>query len=218
MAPCHIWSDAFALSPSLWMLVKDGVESFILDLPEHDPILEDIQNQILSTSLAFDYRVWKLTPNGVFSIKSIYWFLIGHGKCYQITPKIFKNICPKKVNAILWLMWDNKILTLENLFAKRCNMLSTATRYLCHNEIEMVDHLFFRCSVATYTWHRFMHVVGFNKALTSRSDLWEGLAKGLGSQHRFSCTLSIRAIIWQICLERISCMFQCASLSSSSIN
>lgn len=96
-------------------------------------------------------------------------------------------------------------------------MLSTATRYLCHNEIEMVDHLFFRCSVATYTWHRFMHVVGFNKALTSRSDLWEGLAKGLGSQHRFSCTLSIRAIIWQICLERISCMFQCASLSSSSI-
>lgn len=67
------------------------------------------------------------------------------------------------------------------------------------------------------TWRHFMQVVGFSRAPTSRSNLWEDWVKGLGSQHRFSCTLLARAIIWQIWLERTACIFQCASLSVSSI-
>lgn len=72
----------------------------------------------------------------------------------------------------LWLMWDNKILTMDNLFDRGCNKLSTATCSLYHSDIEIVDHLFFGYSVASSTFHA-CHWVDATPVTKDRS--WKAL-------------------------------------------
>lgn len=110
-----------------------------------------------------------MTLNRIFSIRSFYRFLIDQGRRCRITPRVFKNFFPCKINS-LSLMWDSKILTLDNLVARRCNLLPTTTWFLCHKDIETVDRVCFGCNIAASTWHRFMHIIGFSRAPTSRSD------------------------------------------------
>lgn len=44
------------------------------------------------------------------------------------------------------------MLTLDNLVARRCNNLPTATCIMCHSNIESVDLLFIHCNVVRKLW------------------------------------------------------------------
>lgn len=73
-----------------------------------------------------------------------------------ITPvyvhTVWKLQIPPRVQMFLWLLSKNKTLISDNLAKRR--ELADLTCLFC-NEIEMVDHLFFDCSVAK----RLLHIV-----------------------------------------------------------
>lgn len=74
-----------------------------------------IINFRLQVCVECNIRRWRLSSNGVFTVKSFYQFLNdGELRCGW-TPIILKGYCPKKVNLFNWLAWDDKILTLQNL-------------------------------------------------------------------------------------------------------
>lgn len=131
-----------------------------------------LANLSSSVLLAEDRRLWRLSSNGSFTVKSFYNFLNDRGLHCRWTPTILKSCCPKKVNLFNWLAWDNKILTLENLTLRRCNLLPTNTCVMCHAEAESSTHLFTLCSVAYCIWGHFRQFFGIRASPVSLSDLW----------------------------------------------
>lgn len=99
-----------------------------------------------------DIRRWRLTGNGIFSVKSFYNFLIDGGLRCQVSRFFWRNWCPKKINLFNWLVWKNKILALENLARRICNKLPTDTCVMCHAGCKSVDHLFIHCTLAKQVW------------------------------------------------------------------
>lgn len=92
---------------------------------------------------------WSLTDNSIFTIKSLYGFLIDRGMSYVIAPKILKDLYSQKILLFNWLTQKNKILTLENIAFRKCNKLRTSTCVICHAELESIDLLFIHCDPLT---------------------------------------------------------------------
>lgn len=57
---------------------------------------------------------------------SVYNFLNDGGSRCSVVRFFWRNSFPRKINLFNWLVWKNKVLSLENL-EKRCNRLPTAT-------------------------------------------------------------------------------------------
>lgn len=56
---------------------------------------------------------------------------------------------PFKFKIFNWIIWDNKILTMENLSKCGCNRILTTTCMLYHEPEETVDHLLVNYQFAT---------------------------------------------------------------------
>lgn len=82
-----------------------------------------------------DKKRWDLNGNGLFSVKSIYNFLNDGGLRCNVVDFLWKSYCLEKINIFNWLVWKNKILSLENLELRRCNKLSTVTCVMYHSNI-----------------------------------------------------------------------------------
>lgn len=92
-----------------------------------------------------DLKSWKLSSSGSFSVKSFYNFLVDGGLRCPVVGFFWRGTCPKKINLLNWLVWKNKVSSLDNLAKKRCNRLPTSTCVLYNAGIESVDHLFLSC-------------------------------------------------------------------------
>lgn len=120
----------------------------ILEEPPFSTCLEILPfSDHLRADISFerDKKLWMLSGNGAFSVKSLHNFLNDGGLCCAAVKFFSSNTCPKKINIFNWLVWKNKILTLENLEKRRCNQLSNATYVLCHAGIKSIDCLFLQC-------------------------------------------------------------------------
>lgn len=100
-----------------------------------------------------------------------------------------------KISVLNWLVWDDKVLTLNNLVARGCNKLPIATCILCHSVIETIDHLFIHCAGETNIWNHFARVLGINRTPYSMANLWDGWLKGLRHANRLPYSLLAKAII-----------------------
>lgn len=69
-----------------------------------------------------DKKWWMLSGNGIFSMKSFYNFLNDEGVQYPMARFFWRNSCLKKVNFFNWLVWKNKMLSIENFKKRRCNI------------------------------------------------------------------------------------------------
>ncbi|XP_039134367.1 uncharacterized protein LOC120271756 [Dioscorea cayenensis subsp. rotundata] len=184
----------------------------LLDLPTgslgDDPYLAELSTSFRSASGDLpDLKVWKLTADGSFTVKSFYNFLIDRGLRCSITPRIFKRFIPRKIAAFAWLVGERKILTLDTLFARGCNKLPTATCLLCCSDTESIDHLFFRCPLARDIWDRLASIFSFPCIPSSCSDLWDDWYRELSPRLTLSCSLIARVFLWQIWLARNNCIF-----------
>lgn len=126
-----------------------------------------------------DEKRWKLTANGVFSVKSFYNFLNDGDLRCGWKPMILKGSCPAKINLFNWLARDNKILTLENLAQRGCNRLHSITCVMCHADIESADYLLIQCPVASHIWLFFGQLLGDCGVPQSLMDLWGDWRKSL---------------------------------------
>lgn len=98
-----------------WATVKDSFVSSMLALPKPDPILEDTQNWINSTLVSWsNHRVWKLTTNGIFLVRSLYSFLINRGSNVWLVRAYSKAFVPirstrssgsrETIKSLLWII------------------------------------------------------------------------------------------------------------------
>lgn len=101
---------------------------------------------------------WTLTANGSFLVMSFYSFINDGSTHCPISRWFWRRNCPQKINLFNWLVWKNKILSLENLEKRRCNKLPTATCVMCHEGVKFVDHLFLHRSFAKHVWEDFVRL------------------------------------------------------------
>ncbi|KAH7677535.1 Reverse transcriptase zinc-binding domain-containing protein [Dioscorea alata] len=207
-APKYRWWEEFQATSIPFASVREAIlSSQSLDV-EPDPLLTDVRNRLSSSSGEHhDRKSWKLMVDGSFTVKSFYSFLIDRGLRCATTPLIFYSPVPRKIAAFMWLTWDKKILTLDTLFARGCNMLPTATCLLCHSDEESCDHLFFRCLIARELWDRLAPMFAFTRAPTSCSDLWGSWLSELSPHRKLQSSLIAKSVLWQIWLARNNCIF-----------
>ncbi|WVZ62946.1 hypothetical protein U9M48_012634, partial [Paspalum notatum var. saurae] len=87
---------------------------------------------------------WNLTPNGRFSIKSLYAASMIRN-IPNVNKELWKLKAPLKIKIFLWYLRKGVILTKDNL-AKR-NWQGSLTCASCHKD-ETITHLFFECRLA----------------------------------------------------------------------
>lgn len=172
-APMYIWPEEFLTTPNPNGTIRD----FLALLHQH-PFSEDRECRTLgerlqmSVDVRLDNKRWKLTGKGAFSVKSFYNFLNDGGLRCLIARFFWRKPCPKKVNLLNWLVWKDRILTLDRLASRGCNRLPTSTCVLCHSAIESVDHLFLTCAYAKQVWEYFVRLLHLALLPSSLQDLW----------------------------------------------
>lgn len=104
-----------------------------------------------------DSLEWKVDSRGVFTVRSAYRDLISTELQEIGWPwrMIWKTKIPYKVNYFTWLLSKEEVLTHENLNRRKLNLCSRC--YLCEEQVETVNHLFWHCKWTNQLWQMFIH-------------------------------------------------------------
>ncbi|XP_039114040.1 uncharacterized protein LOC120249550 [Dioscorea cayenensis subsp. rotundata] len=217
-APAELWPHVYQSALHQDVTIRDFLSNTSMSLLSDSPKWRNLINFAMAlTSEENDEKRWSLTANGCFSVKLFYNFLNDGGLRCATTPVILKSICPKKINLFNWLAWDNKILTLDNLALRRCNLLHSTTCVLCNAAIETTDHLLLHCSFASHIWNYFGQLFGIFLSPGSLVDLWRSWRSILSKNLFPFWDLLVRAINWNIWLERNARIFNSNCLSTVAI-
>lgn len=185
-APKNLWPNLFNASDRPFSTVKKLLHLIQNSWfsSDHASLATRISNLGLTDQGAGDIKRWSFTANRFFSIKLMYSFLIHKGVTCRTTWLIWNSPCLKKIILFNWLIWDNGILTLDNLTTKGCNKLSTATCVMCNTDIETVGSL--------------SHYV---------DNLWESWHYLFPQPFRDATDLIARSLLWNVWLERNALIF-----------
>lgn len=96
-----------------------------------------------------DTLIWQYESKGIYSSKSLYAIINFRGVQPVFLPAVWNIRVPPKIQGLLWLFSQNKIMTCDNL--RKRGMAKPLECVHC-KEIESVYHLFFECVVARQTW------------------------------------------------------------------
>ena len=66
-----------------------------------------------------DTIIWKFNSNGKYSVQSLYAVLSFRGVSPILIPVVWKLNIPPRVHIFLWLLYNNKLLTRDNLQKRR---------------------------------------------------------------------------------------------------
>jgi hypothetical protein len=149
-----------------------------------------------------DRRRWIPHAAGVFTVKSTYTHLLHlYGSDQQLDPtmehvlkKLWCANVPSKVGIFGWRMLLGKLPTREALFSKGIitNQLDSYCVFCC-NEIEDINHVFFKCHVTATVWEHICRWMGANtpvfNSISQHMLLFGELIKG-------KKTKRVRYIIW----------------------
>lgn len=115
--------------------------------------------------------IWTLEQSGVYSVHSFYNIINWEGVSAPIWEKFWKIKVPPRYLVFVWLAFNNKILTKDNLVKRQ--HLDDLTCLFC-GEAESVQHLFFGCLVAKEVWKTDAEVFQFNSpcSMSNLSALW----------------------------------------------
>lgn len=89
----------------------------------------------------------------MYSSKSLYAIMNFRGVQPIFLPAVWHLNMPPKVQGVLWLFSQNKIMTYDNLRKRR---LAKPLECVHCSEIESMYHLFFDCLVAKVVWANVM--------------------------------------------------------------
>ena len=113
-----------------------------------------------------DNLIWKLTPNGVFDVRSFYNSLSTpptfpfHWKC------IWSIKVPSRVSFFLWTATRDSILTIDNLVKRNLSLVNWCC--LCRCDEETVDHLLIHCKFAHGLWSEVFLMFGLQWVMPGR--------------------------------------------------
>ena len=115
---------------------------------------------------------------------------------------------PKKIYLFMWLVWDNKILILEDMTLWGCNTLPTSTCVMCYAAIKSVDRIFFSFLVVAQLWEFYRSLKGLHSLPRTYNKFCRPWRLNLRSLRKETWELSSLSITWNIWLDRNDWMFK----------
>ena len=105
-----------------------------------------------------DSMVWKPSRSGSYSVKSFYMELskgsgLHSSSCLQqITPKLWKNHVPYKIEVFFWLALHGKINTKKKIALLKILLMEEIFCSFCKTWPEDTSHIFLHCPFAHEIW------------------------------------------------------------------
>lgn len=122
-----------------------------------------------------DEVIWPLTSDGNFSVKSAYKELKNEPRVKVRVHKIWKLTVPPRMKVFAWLVFYDRILTMENLTRRGWNMPSRCV--LCKRASENIFHLFSECQFSLEVYQNLSNIL----SLPQRN--WKEVLKETQAQH-----------------------------------
>lgn len=94
-----------------------------------------------------DICYWKWNPNGTLSTASVYKLFFAGSTSDSISNTVWYCSAPPRVQFFMWLLFKDRILTLDNLWRRGWILASRCE--LCLNASEDIIHLFLQCPYST---------------------------------------------------------------------
>ena len=136
---------------------------------------------------------WKLTGNGVFTVKSMYLELINSGSIPK-SIHIWKLKVPLRIKFFMWFVHKQVILTKDNLLKRRW-VGSSCCCFCVHDET--IQHLFLDCPLVKLLW-RSVHIA-FNITPPVSIDALFGMwLNGVLPHIASSIRIEICTLLWAI--------------------
>nr|GFB31261.1 RNA-directed DNA polymerase, eukaryota [Tanacetum cinerariifolium] len=125
-----------------------------------------------------DKWVWNLEGDGVFKVVSARHFIDEGLSEMEGVQTRWVKLVPIKFNVFTWRLALNKLLTRFNMSSKGLEVWSIVCP-VCNVGAEMVDHLFFSCSVASSIMAKVQGWWGFLESGISSYNSWASWFEGL---------------------------------------
>ncbi|WVZ62477.1 hypothetical protein U9M48_012225 [Paspalum notatum var. saurae] len=111
--------------------------------------LENITAKVMNLNLqeGNDYFKWHLHKSGIFSVRSMYRYLVNNG--VKVSMEIWQTKLPLKIKIFLWYLKKRVLLTKDNL--GRRNWHGDKSCCFCGTS-KTIQHLFLDCSYAKFLW------------------------------------------------------------------
>jgi hypothetical protein len=148
-----------------------------------------------------DKFIWALAANGIFSVRSMYAFLINNG--IRVSQGIWKAKLPMKIKVFMWYLKKGVILTKDNL-AKR-NWRGNTNCSFCGLQ-ETVNHLFFKCAYARFLWTAVHMFFGIPRPLNIENFFNSWLKTGNNDFNR-GLLVAASALCWSLWITRNEIVF-----------
>ncbi|OVA07782.1 Reverse transcriptase zinc-binding domain [Macleaya cordata] len=123
-----------------------------------------------------DLRLWALTPDGTFTVKSAFHLIRELAPLCPFARYYWANFVPKKLSVFFWRAL-NKAVPVD-VRIQRC-AISLASGCVCcgQRHIESFDHLFMHGDIATFLWDYFAPPFGIRRQ--DFSVFWASFGHGL---------------------------------------
>jgi hypothetical protein len=166
-----------------------------------DKIRCDVENFPLINEA--DLISWK------FSVKSVYNGLTKNDSgLYH--KRIWKGKIPPKIKIFLWLLYNDAVLTKDNLIRRR--WIGDPKCMFCEED-ENITHLFFQCPTAKVIWSVIAVCFGANNIPTNLTQCWNWCEKWLPFGKKYH-PWEIVAFCWAIWKSRNKACFEGKKIKS----
>jgi len=153
--------------PSFSRRIPDNLQSSLNDLLD---ILSPFS--ILDQA---DSATWRLTPNGSFSVNSLYKLLNGTQLTYLRSKRIWKTKAQHKIKFFSWLAIHNKILSRENLLKRNIAVSDPGCPTCGIVNLETTNHILLECNFTRRIWSfvtSILHLRGHPPSVRSLWTVW----------------------------------------------
>lgn len=121
-------------------------------------LLELLDNYYLGEMDLPDEMVWRLDENKGFIVRSMHEALNTSIGVPFPSECVWSSQIPTKSVFLLWELWWNRILTIDNLI--RRGLVLPNWCCLCRDDAESMDHLFLHCPWSKPFWDNFIWNLG----------------------------------------------------------
>ena len=190
----RIWNVRFIQGPNDWE--ADVVDDFFRFLASNLPSVTD-----------GDHLKWRLTKNGVFTIRSFYHKLHGSSSVAFPWKGIWKVKAPRCVSFFVWTTAWDRILTRDILRLRGFDFVDWWI--LCHCCDETVNHLLLHCGKTYRLWCFVFRIFGISWVLSCTvRDFLFSWWNWLGKHSSYIWNLVLLCLMWCIWKERNQQMFE----------
>jgi hypothetical protein len=140
-----------------------------------------------------DNFTWKLTSNGVFTVKLLYLDLMNDNTQY-LHKDIWKLKVPLKIRIFMWFLHRKVILTKDNL--ARRNWHGSLKCCFC-NQDETIEHLFISCPLVKIMW-RIIHIALNITPPNNITHLFGDWLLGIDKHEKMQIQVGACALLWAI--------------------